>query len=130
MNTQRLNIITLTIALFMIVRPIHAESMDAHIHGLSEMTLAIENQALEIQLISPAMNLVGFEHKARTKEEIATVRHVLAQLREHETLFVFSGANCSHVETSIDIASLIDADKHLTEHMIFVFLCATVGIGF
>ena len=112
MKTQRLKLITLTIAFFMVAQPIYADSLEAHMHGLSELTIAMENQTLEIQLISPAINLIGFEHKARTKEEIAAVSDVLDQLRDHKTLFAFSGANCSHVETSIDVASLIDSDNH------------------
>ena len=112
MKTQRLKLITLTIAFFMVAQPIYADSLEAHMHGLSELTIAMENQTLEIQLISPAINLIGFEHKARTKEEIAAVSDVLDQLRDHKTLFAFSGANCSHVETSIDVASLIDTDNH------------------
>ena len=112
MKTQRLKLITLTIAFFMVAQHIYADSLEAHMHGLSELTIAMENQTLEIQLISPAINLIGFEHKARTKEEIAAVSDVLDQLRDHKTLFAFSGANCSHVETSIDVASLIDSDNH------------------
>jgi len=122
MKKQRLNIITLTIAFFMLAQPINAEehidSMEAHMHGLSELTIAMENQALEIQLTSPAMNLIGFEHEAHTQKEIAAVKDVEAQLNNYKTHFAFSGANCSHIETSIDVTSLIDNNNHThpTEH--------------
>ena len=42
----------------------------AHIHGLATLTLAIENNVLEIQLESPAINLIGFEHQANSSEEV------------------------------------------------------------
>ena len=45
-----------------------------HIHGLAEATIALEGKVLEIGLQSPASNIVGFEHKARTKEQIDKVQ--------------------------------------------------------
>lgn len=36
---------------------------DAHVHGLSEITMMIEEGVLAIQLTSPTVNLIGFEYK-------------------------------------------------------------------
>ncbi len=42
--------------------PIQTESHGAHEHGVAEMTLATEANQLELMLVSPVANLLGFEH--------------------------------------------------------------------
>lgn len=119
MKKALLNIITLIITCANLLA--HAGSpqeqganFEAHVHGLSEMTIAIEGKSLEIQIISPAMNLVGFEHKARTKKDIAAVENAASVLSKHESLFSFIGDRCTLVNTSLDVSSVID--KHHDAH--------------
>ena len=93
-------------------------SLEAHVHGLSELTVALDNDAVEIQLTSPAMNLVGFEHRATSKKDIAAVENAESILRKHKALFSFSGSVCKHLETAIDTSTLIAIDDHQHEsHM-------------
>ncbi len=84
----------IAIIFFFTIPIIYAEkqlvSPDAHVHGLSELTLAMEGEKLEIQLQSPAMNLLGFEHKARTTNDIAAVEHAQSLLSNPDSLFLFS----------------------------------------
>ena len=94
----------------------HATRLDAHVHGLSELTIAMEGKSLEIQLTSPAMNLVGFEHKASDAKDIAAVENAASLLREHDSQFLLSGGRCVHVKTSIDISGLIASDDHDHTH--------------
>ncbi|MFT6791033.1 MAG: hypothetical protein ACJA04_000233 [Cellvibrionaceae bacterium] len=91
-------------------------ALDAHVHGLSELTIAAEGNFFEIQLTSPAMNLVGFEHRASTSKDIATVENAALTLRQHDALFLLSGTDCEHVNTSIDLSKLIDTDDHAHAH--------------
>ena len=37
-----------------------AESLDAHVHGLSELTIAMDAKTIELQLISPGNESGGF----------------------------------------------------------------------
>lgn len=117
MNKYLIFTIALTIAFAGLAQSIHeqqahASSLAAHVHGLSELTIALEDPILEIQLTSPAMNLVGFEHKAGTKKDTATVKKTSSLLRQHDALFLLTGALCDHVKTSIDLAGLIAGDDH------------------
>ncbi|MGB1290359.1 MAG: DUF2796 domain-containing protein, partial [Porticoccaceae bacterium] len=86
------------------------------VHGLSELTIAMDAQLLEIQLISPAMNLVGFEHKASSKKDIAVVQQAESILRRHDSLFLIAGGGCRHIETSIDSDDLLEIDNHHDDH--------------
>jgi uncharacterized protein DUF2796 len=88
----------------------------AHVHGLSELTIAMDSEELEIQFSSPAMDLAGFEHAAITREEIETIESLEAQLRKFETLFTFSGARCDHIETLIDLSGLMSSSGRDNDH--------------
>lgn len=90
-----------------------------HAHGLSEMNIAIENQKLIIELISPAIDLVGFEHKAKTSISINKVKKVEKRLSEHNEMFSLSGGNCQLISTFIDVSNLTsipDDHQHHQEH--------------
>ena len=55
---------------------------EAHEHGHAVMTVALDGKVLEIELDSPAANLVGFEHRVRTEAEEKHVHEVLHKLKQ------------------------------------------------
>lgn len=121
-----LHCITLTIALLSMLLPIASSasnniSLGAHVHGLSEITIAIENQTMEIEIQSPAINIVGFEHQAETSEDIATVKKAEHLLRDHNAIFSFNGGHCQLQKQSIDMSNLLkqhhqEAKNHKLEN--------------
>ena len=62
-------------------------SLSAHEHGVGRLNAALDGQTLELELESPAMNLVGFEHAATTDADKAKVTAVRAQLEKPLVLF-------------------------------------------
>ncbi|WP_375183776.1 DUF2796 domain-containing protein [Marinobacter sp.] len=46
----------------------------AHQHGQAELQLAVEGNRIDLLFTSPAYNLLGFEHEARTDAQKAAVR--------------------------------------------------------
>ncbi|MGF6224379.1 DUF2796 domain-containing protein [Pseudomonas frederiksbergensis] len=62
-------------------------SLSAHEHGVGRLNAALDGQTLELELESPAMNLVGFEHAATTDADKAKVAAVRAQLEKPLVLF-------------------------------------------
>ena len=62
-------------------------SLSAHEHGVGRLNAALDGQTLELELESPAMNLVGFEHTATTDADKAKVAAVRAQLEKPLVLF-------------------------------------------
>ncbi len=59
----------------------------AHEHGVAHMNVAFEGNELYIELISPAANIVGFEHQPRTQEQKAAVKAAIKKLEAGEKLF-------------------------------------------
>ncbi|QLL12802.1 DUF2796 domain-containing protein [Pseudomonas chlororaphis] len=62
-------------------------SLGAHEHGVARLNAALDGQTLELELESPAMNLVGFEHAASTDADKAKIAAVRAQLEKPLALF-------------------------------------------
>ena len=62
-------------------------SLGAHEHGVGRLNAALDGQTLELELESPAMNLVGFEHPATTDADKAKVAAVRALLDKPLELF-------------------------------------------
>ena len=120
MNKLILCILSIVVALFTGIQSAYAEksaeSLDAHVHGLSELTIAMDAKTIELQLISPAMNLVGFEHKASSKQDIAAVKQAELILGQHNSLFLIAGGDCEHLSTSIDSDDLLESDNHHDDH--------------
>jgi len=91
------------------------EQHGAHEHGHAELTVAQSGKSLTIALESPAMNLVGFEHEARTAEQKAAVQAMLAKLRQgYQMITLDEDALC--LLDTVDIRQSLLADGSHDEH--------------
>lgn len=90
-------------------------SLGAHVHGVGRLNAVLDGQALELELDSPAMNLVGFEHVASTPADKAKVAAVRKQLENPLALFNLpKGAGC--VVSSQELNSPLFGDKPEADH--------------
>lgn len=77
--------------------------LDAHVHGHGRLDVAIEGQTVELHLISPGADIVGFEHMPETAEDKAAVVAAMAILEDGSKLFLFpAGAGCRLAEVDVD----------------------------
>ena len=71
-------------------------TLAAHEHGVASLNAVIDGNTLELQLTSPAMNLVGFEHAASSDADKAKVASVRQQLEKPlQLLGLAKDAGCS-----------------------------------
>ena len=63
-----------------------AQELGSHVHGLTELNVVIANQEVQIEFISPAINLLGFERVSSSPEENQLFNEVLEDLRAAEWL--------------------------------------------
>ncbi|MBF6030561.1 DUF2796 domain-containing protein [Pseudomonas sp. P115] len=90
-------------------------SLGAHEHGVGRLNAVLDGQALELELDSPAMNLVGFEHLATTAADKAKVAAVRKQLENPVALFNLpKGAGC--VVSTQELNSPLFGDKPEADH--------------
>lgn len=62
-------------------------SLGAHEHGTARLNAVLDEQTLELELDSPAMNLVGFEHPATSDADKAVVAQARQRLEAPMSLF-------------------------------------------
>ena len=101
----------------------NAVSEEAHVHGDVDLNIVKENYILEITLISPAVNIVGFEHLVSNAKERLVVEKANLLLAQHEKMFSFHNDSCRHLETSMTQSgpaeknrSELSHDGHQHEH--------------
>ena len=90
-------------------------SLDAHEHGVGRLNAVLDGKALQLELESPAMNLVGFEHLATTDADKAKLAAARKQLEQPLVLFSLpKAAGC--VVSSQELESPLFGDKPDDDH--------------
>jgi len=77
-----------------------------HTHGQADLTIIIENEIVNIQLIAPAESLVGFEHSANTEKELRLLSKIKKRLSFPEKVIHLQGGGCLINEINIDTSDL------------------------
>ena len=104
---------------------------DSHEHGVAQLNIAQEGNTLHMELESPAMNIIGFEHMPRNGAQHAAVEHAVAELKKGDELFRFSAAaNCKLMEARVESGLLDkehkagDEDSHADFDVSYLFSCS------
>ncbi|AHC38135.1 zinc-binding protein [Pseudomonas fluorescens] len=90
-------------------------SLGAHEHGVGRLNAVLDGQALELELDSPAMNLVGFEHAATSAADKAKVAAARKQLENPLALFNLPKAAGCVISTQ-ELNSPLFGDKPEADH--------------
>ncbi|OEC38539.1 zinc-binding protein [Pseudomonas sp. 1D4] len=92
-------------------------SLGAHEHGVARLNAALDGSTLELELESPAMNLVGFEHEARSDADKAAVAKARAELEKPLALFALpEAAGCKVSEQKLESPLFGNAPEKAHEH--------------
>lgn len=87
--------------------------LGTHEHGVGQLNVALEEASLYIELVSPAMNIVGFEHAPNTPEQEKTVQQAKATLENGNQVFSLpSEAQCELAQTELETAMSGTEDAH------------------
>lgn len=90
-----------------------ADNPGAHEHGQAQLQMAMENNKIDIIFTSPAYNLAGFEHQARTDDEVKRLADIQQWLET--TPLINTAANaCSIKVASVQLGD--DEHDHHDEH--------------
>jgi len=84
---------------------------DAHEHGVAEMNVVWEKDELNIELLSPAYNITGFEHQPSNHDQEELVEKIEKQLNAANQLFGFKGGSCTAKDVKIE-SPFEDHDDH------------------
>ncbi len=107
----------MTVLAVFLATPLEA-SERAHEHGVGQLSIAIEGNEVEIELVIPGADAVGFEHAARTDSERKAVVAAAEKLKEAKRLIrLTSEADCHMKKTEVASALLeSDKDEHAHDH--------------
>jgi len=87
--------------------PSHAQEhreLGAHEHGRGTLNIAVEGNKVTMELETPGVDIVGFEHEAKTGREKAAVEKAKAQLMTPLSLFKLpAAAGCRVTEASVEV---------------------------
>ncbi|MBF8776659.1 DUF2796 domain-containing protein [Pseudomonas fulva] len=87
-------------------------TLAAHEHGVAKLNAVLDGKTLELELDSPAMNLVGFEHMASSDADKAKVAAVRQQLEQPLKLFALTAAaGCTPDQQELQSPLFGDAAK-------------------
>jgi hypothetical protein len=79
------------------------EQHEAHVHGEARLLIALEGNTLQIEFLSPAMNIVGFEHLPQNKTQSRTVELAIETLKQPGLLFILPpSAECDPVSIEVE----------------------------
>lgn len=96
--------------------------LDAHVHGVSTLELAVEHGTVQMNLLSPGMDIVGFEYAASTDADKDAVEAAIRALLSPETVVTLpEAAECRLAEVLVHLHSgdhdhEDDAHEHEHEH--------------
>ena len=94
----------------------------AHEHGRGALAIAVENNAVWMELEAPGADIVGFEHAAESDADKAAVEAAKQALSRPLALFALpDGAGCAVADARVallreDDAHEDDHDDHADEH--------------
>ena len=111
-----------------------AGAASAHVHGEVMLQLALQGNDLQMQLESPAMNIVGFEHRASTPKQIESVAAAEAKLRQVTNWLTLQGGECQAINVVPDLNDVLpeaeaggDQHGHADIHVDAQFRCSQPG---
>ena len=99
-------------------------SLDAHQHGLSVLNIAQEDDAIVFEFEMPGFDIVGFEYKAKKKEDVKKTRQSLTLLKNYNNMLELTKeAECVNTTSSSDILNEGTHSEFISK---YTFKCANI----
>ena len=95
-----------------------AIAVSVHQHGKADLQVVIENNLVHVTFIAPADSIVGFEHKALSKEELKRVNYAEKVMRSYNNIVGLTHNQCETRDVAIELGDLLPAktDNHGAAH--------------
>jgi hypothetical protein len=101
------------------------KSLGAHVHGVSNLNVVQDMKQLSFEFEMPGFDVVGFEYKAKKKEDIKKVRNALNILSDYKNMInVTASANCKKEKSS---AKVINEGSHSEFISQYLLICEKIS---
>jgi len=120
----RIGVLTLTCVVAVASAADEKFEQHVHEHGKVTLNVALEGDALSIELDAPADNVIGFEHAPRTDAERAAIAGAASLLQSGSGLFAFPpDAACKFLATELHAPEWQEGQHHADYEARFSFTC-------
>tara|TARA_E500000331_G_scaffold20616_1_gene18130 strand:+ start:219 stop:794 length:576 start_codon:yes stop_codon:yes gene_type:complete len=89
-----------------------AQETGSHVHGLTELNIVVVNRDLQIEFVSPAINLLGFERQSTSPEETELLNEVVSKLQTAEWLVGNTLDSCQMSTPVFEAPSFAGHEEH------------------
>lgn len=106
---------TLALILSAVCSPVvmsETRQLDSHEHGAAILNVAIADGTLSIEYITPAVNIVGFEHVPSTEDQERAVHEAVELLESGKVISIPPEAACSLANAEVEHGG----KPHMGEH--------------
>ncbi|MBF97322.1 MAG: hypothetical protein CFH34_01519 [Alphaproteobacteria bacterium MarineAlpha9_Bin4] len=101
------------------------KSLKAHQHGIGILNIAQQNNTIIFEFELPGYDVVGFEYKARKKEDVKKVKQAINTLSEYNNMFVINDeAKCKEKSNNSDI---IIEGNHTEFRSKYILTCSNIS---
>ena len=95
------------------------QSLSAHEHGVSVLNIVQDKNRLSFEFEMPGFDVVGFEYKAKKKDDIKKVRNALNVLSNYKNMIVITAAaNCEEEKKSAKVINEGSHSEFLSEYVL------------
>ena len=95
------------------------KSLDAHEHGVSTLNLVQDMNKISFEFEMPGFDVVGFEYKAKKKNDIKKVKKALNLLSEAKNMLIInSEAECKKEESSARVVNEGSHSEFISEYIL------------
>jgi hypothetical protein len=96
--------VLLAVAAYPVAAQTSHRELGAHEHGRGTLNIAVEGNKVTMELETPGMDIVGFEHAAKSRRDMETVERAKALLMRPLTLFIMpASAGCDLIEANVNV---------------------------
>lgn len=115
MNLHHASVFLSTLALAAPLPTLAADNPGSHQHGHAQLQMAVDGEHVDVFLVSPAANLVGFEHAPRTNEQRQQVQQLRTWAAGTPMVNTVAGT-CTVRQADVHTAWPPSEDMHHHEH--------------
>lgn len=94
---------------------VFAQGLESHVHGNAELNVVLVGRQLQLEFISPVMNLVGFERAPSSAKETALLENTSKNLQTSEWLIGDAFGYCQVSTMAFETPDYAEAHAHNEE---------------
>jgi len=124
-------VVIVLISLILVGQVTGETHLDAHVHGEAKMMIVLENNQLFIEIETPAMNVLGYEHPPENKQQQQGLKQAVQTFEQSSQIIKLHGGFCLPHSQNVETPGLEhkadspyhDHNAHTEFHISYIWTC-------